>query len=72
MKFFVYTKASAKQEAIKEIDESHFIIWTREPAKEDKANNAVEKILAKHLKISPSLLRLIKGRHFKEKVFELN
>ncbi len=71
MKFFVYTKAGAKQEKVIQIDENHFIIWTKEPAKEEKANKDVEKILAKHLKIPSSLLRLIKGRHFREKTFEI-
>ncbi len=72
MRFFVYTKAGSSQEKIEEIDENHFIVWTRMPAKEDKANNAVIKILANHLKVSPSQLKLTEGRHYKEKTFELN
>ncbi len=71
MKFFVRVKAGAKSEKIEQIDEYHFLIWTKEPAKEDKANKSAAKMLADFLGIPPSSLALRQGRHFQEKVFEL-
>ena len=71
MKFFVHVKAGSKLEKIEQIDGNHFLIWTKEPAKEDKANKSASKMLAKFLGVPPSVLVLKKGRHFQEKVFEI-
>ncbi|MBU1179018.1 DUF167 domain-containing protein [Patescibacteria group bacterium] len=70
-KIFVFVKTGAKTDKIEQVDENHFIIQTKEPAKEDKANKAVAKILAEFLGLPPSQISLIKGGHFKEKVFEI-
>lgn len=71
MKFFARVKAGAKQEKIEQLDEYHFLIWTKNPAKEDKANKSAAKMLADFLGVPPSCLVLKQGRHFQEKVFEL-
>jgi len=71
MELFVRVKASAKQEKIEQIDQYHFLVWTKEPAKEDKANKSAAKLLAEFLGVPPSVLVLKRGRHFQEKVFEI-
>lgn len=71
VKISVWVKAGASQEKIEQIDDSHFLVWTKEPAKEDKANKRVQDMLAEFLGVPPSLLVLKKGRHFQEKLFEL-
>lgn len=71
MKIYAWVKPDAKTEEIQQINENHFIIWTKQPAQEDKANAAAIKILAEFLKIPPSCISLKHGRHFKEKVFEV-
>ena len=71
MKFFVHVKPGSKVDKVEEINENHFLIWTKEPAKEDKANESVLKMLAKFLGVPPSVLVLKKGRHFQEKIFEI-
>lgn len=70
-KFFVCVKAGAKSEKIEQIDEYRFLVWTKEPAKEDRANKSVIKLLAKFLRVLPSQVILKKGRHFQEKVFKI-
>jgi len=44
-----------------------FRIYTTAPAKEGKANNAIIKLLSKHLKIPKSQLKIIKGHKSKDK-----
>ena len=71
MKVFVRVKSGARLEKIEQIDQYHFFVWTKEPAKEEKANKSATKILAKFLGVSPSRVVLKKGRHFQEKTFEI-
>jgi len=71
MKIFVTVKTNSKEEKLERQDANHFLVWTREPAKEDKANNKTIKILSKFFDIAPSRISLLTGRHFKQKTFEI-
>ncbi|MDO8557045.1 MAG: DUF167 domain-containing protein [Candidatus Jorgensenbacteria bacterium] len=68
MKLFIKTKPSAKEEKVKKINEAHFEVWVREPAKEGKANGAVISVMAKYLKVSKSSIKIISGKTSKQKV----
>lgn len=46
-------------------------IYVHEPPLEGKANRAISKALAKHLKIKPSQLMLLKGETSKHKHFRI-
>jgi len=71
-KISIKVKTNSKTEKIEKIDANSFIIWTKEPAKENKANKAVIKMLSKFLKIHPSQIILLRGKHFKEKIFSID
>jgi uncharacterized protein (TIGR00251 family) len=71
MKIFVDAKPNAKTPKLEELDSAHFKISVKEPAREGKANNAIIKILAKHLGIFASQIALVKGAAGKKKVFEI-
>ena len=71
MKIFVRAKPRAKKEFIKEIDRTHFVIAVREPAKDNKANRAIIRMLARHLNVAQSRIGFISGTQAKEKVFEV-
>ncbi len=70
MKLFVKVRAQAKQERIVVLDETHFQIWVTKPAIDGKANEAVVKLLARHLNIPPSHIALVRGNTSREKCFE--
>ena len=72
MKFFVKAKPNSKEAKIKKIGETSFEIQVKEPAQEGKANAAVIKALAEHLKIPKSRLEIVLGKNSKQKVIELN
>lgn len=72
MKIFVKAKARSRIEKVVQLEATHFLISVKEPAKEGKANGAILKVLARHLGISKSNIRLIKGETFKEKVFQID
>ena len=71
MKIFVAAKPGAREERVEEIDSTHFVVRVKEPAKEGRANWAVQRVLAKHLGIAPSHLRLLSGASSRQKVFEI-
>jgi len=71
MKIFVKAKPNAKEEFIKKIDEAHFVAAVKEPPIDGRANAAIIKVLADHLGVAPSRIRLSIGFSSKQKVFEI-
>ena len=69
MKIFVSVKAGVKKEKIDAKGKNEFVVSVREPAKEGKANAAVQKALAEHFKMAPSRIRLVSGARSKKKAF---
>lgn len=71
MKIFVKAKPLAKEEKLDRVDESHFIVWVKEPPIKEKANEAIRKKLADYFKISASQVFLKSGFASKDKIFEI-
>lgn len=61
----------AKVNKVETIGEYSFKVKTTAPAQENKANLAVIKLLAKHLKIRKSQIFLVAGEKSKEKIFQV-
>ena len=72
MRIFVITKTNAKENRVKQIDETHFTVLVKEAPIDGEANSAIAKALAKFLGIAPSCLTLRSGVTAKRKVFELD
>ena len=49
-----------------------YIIYTKAPAIEGRANAAAAKLLAKHFGVAPSKVKLVRGATSKYKVFEID
>ena len=71
MKIFVKAKPGARKEFVEKIDETNFVVAVKEPAKEGRANWAVERALAQHFKVSPSQVRIISGQKSRQKLVEI-
>jgi len=70
MKIEVKVRPDSKTEEV--IQEGHsFTVKVKEPPVEGKANRAVIRLLAKHLGVSESQLRISKGLHSRIKVIEV-
>ncbi len=78
MKVFVKAKPSAKENKVlapqlRLIPETEewYVVSTKEPALEGKANEGIAKLLAEYFKVARSQVRLIRGATSKKKVFEI-
>ena len=71
MKIFVKANPNSKNETVEQIDEIHFAVAVKEPPKNNRANEAIAKALAKHFGVVPSRVRLVSGFSSKQKMFEL-
>ena len=71
MKILVTAKPNARKPSVRQIDETHFVIAVKEPAREGKANEAVAKALARHLRVPLVRITLHSGARSKQKVFEI-
>ncbi len=71
MKILVKAKAGAKRESVEKLDEGTFVVAVKVRAEEGKANEAIERALAKHLGVPRSAVRIIKGFHSRQKVVDI-
>lgn len=71
MKIFVKAKPLSKTGKVEKIDETHFVVSIKEPAREGKANRAIVKALAAHFTVAPSRVRFVSGVHSKNKIVEI-
>ncbi len=72
MKIFVQAKPNSRQEEVKQIDDTHFVVSVTEPPRGGKANGAIVRAIADYFKISQSRVMLISGAASKNKVFEID
>ena len=49
MRITVEVKAESREEGIDKLDEDHYLVKVKEPRRKGKANQAVLKLLKKHL-----------------------
>lgn len=71
MRIFVTAKPCSKKIEVQQLDKTHFVVFIKEPARENKANYATLEALAHHFHISLSRVQLISGRASKIKVVEI-
>ena len=71
MTLYIRVKPSASVDKVESVDDTHFKVSTKAPAKDGKANLAAIKLIAKHLGIAPSRIELVSGHTSRDKVFEL-
>ena len=64
-------KLCAKEEKIEKDENGDFFIWTNELPIEGRANKAVIRILAKHLNVPASSIKIISGHKSKQKKIEI-
>jgi len=71
MKIFVKAKPSAKEEKIKKVSETNFIVWVKESPIKGKANAAIVEVIAGHFNVTPSQVHLLAGSSSRQKIFEI-
>ena len=71
MRIFIKAKPAAKEEFMRKIDETHFIVETREPPLQNRANLAITGMLARYFGVELGKVRMIKGFRERNKIFEI-
>ena len=71
MKIFVRVKPNAKVDEIESINGSHYAVRLKATPVQGKANEALIALLAEHLDIARSRIRLISGFSSRQKVIEI-
>ena len=73
MKISVRIKPNSRhrEEVVKDDDDT-LTVYIKAPAIEGRANAAAIKLLAKHFKVAPSKVKLVRGATSKYKIFEID
>ena len=73
MKISVHIKPNSRhREEVVKNDDDTLTVCIKAPAIEGRANAATIKLLAKHFKVSPSKVKLVRGATSKYKIFEID
>ena len=73
MKISVHIKPNSRhREEVVKNDDDTLTVYIKAPAIEGRANAAAIKILAKHFKVAPSKVKLVRGATSKYKIFEID
>lgn len=71
MEIFIKVKPKAREARVIKIDEAHFNVWVKEPARDSMANEAVLEALAEWLDIAKNRLEIVSGQRGKQKTIEI-
>lgn len=63
---------SKKGPLIEPLDDGGLIVYIREIAADDQANEALVKLLSKHYKIAKNKISIVRGHTSRHKVVEIN
>lgn len=73
MKISAHLKPNSRhREEVITNNDGSLMIYTKAPAIEGRANLAAAKLLAKHLGVAPSKVKLLRGASSKYKIFEID
>lgn len=64
-------KSGAKINSVEKISERDFVVCTKNPPHEGRANEGVIAILAKHLGVPKSSVRIVVGLSSRKKIIEV-
>ena len=72
MRIFVKARPGAGGEKVEKIDDTHFIVWVKEPPQHGQANKGVIRVLAEYFDKPKSLLTIKTGHTSSMKVIEIS
>lgn len=71
MKIHVTVKPQSKIASVEKVDETHYRVRVKEPAKEGRANEGVVETLSEHFGIPKSKISILSGHSSKNKVVQI-
>jgi len=71
MRIRVKVKPRSKKEGVRELEEGFFEVRVKEPPEGGKANERVRELVAEHLGVPKSKVKIVRGFASKEKVLDV-
>lgn len=71
MKITVKVKPNSRTNEVREIEPGFFEVRVSVPPEKGKANQKVIELIAKHVKVPKSRIKIISGELYKEKILEI-
>ena len=71
MKIFIKAKPNSREEKIEKVDETHYVVFVKEPPIKGKANEAIRNVLAVYFKTSSSNVRIVSGFSSRNKIVKI-
>jgi len=71
MKIFIKAKPNSREEKIEKVDETHYVVFVKEPPIKGKANQAIKNALAVYFKTSSSNVRIVSGFSSRNKIVKI-
>ncbi|HEY9582778.1 MAG TPA: DUF167 domain-containing protein [Candidatus Paceibacterota bacterium] len=71
MKISVAVRPGSGEEKVEELGEGKYKVWVKDPPVKGLANKAVVYVLAKHLGVSQSQVRIVSGYTSRNKIIEV-
>ncbi|GIV34820.1 MAG: UPF0235 protein [Chitinophagales bacterium] len=68
----VKARASVRKNSIRKLDENYYLVCVTEAPEKGKANEAIQKMLARELNIAYTKITLLKGHKSRDKLFVIN
>jgi uncharacterized protein (TIGR00251 family) len=67
----VRVKPGVREEGVVSLGEGEFMVRVKEPAREGRANQAVLRVMSRHLRVPIGRLRLVRGERSRVKILEI-
>lgn len=71
MRIFVTVKPRKKEEKVDKIDDTHYVVYTKAPPVDNKANDAVLRILAVYFDLPRWKIQLVSGQSSRKKIIDV-
>lgn len=71
MRINIKAKPNSREEKVEKIDETHYVVFVKEPPVKGKANEAIRNALAIYFKIGFSSVKIISGFSSRNKIIEI-
>ena len=71
MRITIHVKLNKSKEGVEKISASEFVVYTKRPAVEGKANDDIIKQIAKYFKVSKSAINIVRGTTTKTKIIDI-
>lgn len=71
MKIFVKVKPNSAKDSVEQVDTTHYVISVTAPPINNRANDAVVKIMADYIGVAKSAVTIKRGQKSKQKTLEI-